>query len=95
MWHHGLAINFDKTIPSHEIFIICYGRNLETQEYGRILMHIYFHIEFNTKFSFLQLPLLLHDKIQKRKAWYHCSLLNKARSYGTSNTSKKERIIIQ
>ncbi len=52
-------------------------------------MYIYFHIEFNTKFSFLQLPLLLHDKIQKRKAWYHCSLRNKARSYGTCNTSKK------
>jgi hypothetical protein len=48
-----------------------------------------FHIEFNTKFSFLQLPLLLHDKIEKRKAWYHFSLRNKARSYGTCNTSKK------
>jgi hypothetical protein len=58
-------------------------------------MYIYFHIEFNTKFSFLQLPFLLHDKIQKRKALYHCSLWNKARSYGTCNTSKTEKIIIQ
>ncbi len=40
-------------------------------------------------FSFLWLPLLLHDEIQKKKAWYHYSMGNKVRVHCNCNTLKK------